>query len=539
MSTISGPKIARDSLIVNLDAANFKSSFDKTVTNILNPFTTSYARYNNPGFSGTITNTGKRFKGAPVFEATFIAQNASMIPRLQSGEGFGLLHNIITLQANTPYMSSIYFRTDYPLTSGFNNTYSNISGWGDLGTSTTRYEEDGWTRMYTRYFNSTIINGTAYSVIGTSNDLTLNVNTTVQTDILITCTFNSNGTLSCVGPLNTASYTLRQAGEMVGVYSMSPTISSTTVPGMSTGGSPIINHGLNTSTWTKLTTTNNVLRSSFPISYFFSIRVPSTSGINRAIVFRPTPSTFNTGLGDSKYWKITFNTANLQVGEVIRTYWAAPMLEQTNRPFPSRYVIGSKSTSRSNNADWADTSGKNNHASLVNSLTYNFLDGGSFLFDGVDDSSTLNFSRNATSSYEVFASATTIPASGIMLFNTGASGVGPTLYFNSGKITWNIWDGNANPFGDIPSNALDGKIHHYVVVCESGVNCRLFYDGALLGTAIYRNPAANTLLTIGASVQGGLYFWPGRIAKFRVYNKALTATEIKQNFEAHRKKYRI
>jgi hypothetical protein len=539
MSIISGANVIKDSLVLGLDATNYNSSVPNNIVNIINPSTVGISRYNNPGFSGTVRLTGETFRGAPVYELTFSPQDSSFIPRLGSGEGFGALHSMGTiLLAGVPYMSSIYFRTDYPLTGGFNNTYSNISGWGNSGTTLTRYQEGQWTRLYTRYLNGTTINGTTYSVRGTSSNLSFNVNTSAQTDILITCTFNSNGTFSCVGPLNSPSYTLVQANEMVGIYDVAPTIVSSTVTGLSTGSSAIIQHGLNTSTWTKLSTANNILRSNFPLNYFFLIRVPTTSGINQSIVFRPNISSFNTGLGDSKYWKITFNTSNLQVNDVIRTYWAAPMLEQTDRIFPPPYTIGTRVARFSGSIGWADLSGNSNHASLFNLPTYNFDNFGSYSFDGIDDIATVTLTKTASSSYEFFASLGNITG-GRMLFNAGPNGVGPNLYFNSNQIMWNTWDGNSNFFGNMPANATDGRIHHYVVVCESGVNCRLFYDGNLLGTATYRNPAATNTLAIGGSALGGSFLWLGRIAKVRVYNKVLSANEVKQNFEASRRKYGI
>jgi hypothetical protein len=539
MSIISGANVIKDSLVLGLDATNYNSYVPNNIVNIINPSTVGISRYNNPGFSGTVRLTGETFRGAPVYELTFSPQDSSFISRLGSTEGFGAFHGMGTsLTAGIPYMASIYFKTNYPLTSGFNNTYSNISGWGNLGTTLTRYQEGEWTRMYTRYLNSTSINGINYSIINTNTNLSFNVNTSAQTDVLITCTFNSNGTFSCVGPLNSPSYAFNRSDTLVGIYAMSPTIISSTVVGLATGTSAIIQHGLNTDTWTKLSIANNILRSNFPLNYFFLVRVPSTSGVNQSIVFRPTPSTFHSALSDNKFWKITFNTSNLQVNDVIRTYWAAPMLEQTDRIFPPPYTIGTRVARFSGSIGWADLSGNNNHASLFNLPTYNFDNFGSYSFDGIDDIATVTLTKTASSSYEFFASLGNITG-GRMLFNAGPNGVGPNLYFNSNQIMWNTWDGNSNFFGNMPANATDGRIHHYVVVCESGVNCRLFYDGNLLGTATYRNPAATNTLTIGGSVLGGAYFWLGRIAKVRVYNKVLSVNEVKQNFEASRRKYGI
>jgi hypothetical protein len=128
MAATSGPKATRDELILNLDFSNKKSSFSQQVVNLINPLTVNYTRYNNPGFSGAVTRTGEFFKRAPIHELTFIPQNSSMIPRLGSSEGFGFYHGMPILMANTRYLASVYMKSDYPLTTGFSNAYSNIPG---------------------------------------------------------------------------------------------------------------------------------------------------------------------------------------------------------------------------------------------------------------------------------------------------------------------------------------------------------------------------------------------------------------------------
>jgi hypothetical protein len=131
MAVFGGPKIEREGMVTKFDVSNDKSFRGQPTTNFV-PMN-SASRYNNPGFSGTVVNTGQTFKGAPIWEVTFVAQDSTFIPRLGSTEGFGFFHSMGTnLLVNTPYMASIYFKTDFPLQNsgsrGFNNTYSNIPG---------------------------------------------------------------------------------------------------------------------------------------------------------------------------------------------------------------------------------------------------------------------------------------------------------------------------------------------------------------------------------------------------------------------------
>jgi hypothetical protein len=124
-----------------------------------------------------------------------------------------------------------------------------------------------------------------------------------------------------------------------------------------------------------------------------------------------------------------------------------------------------------------------------------------------------------------------------MLFNAGPNGIGPDLYFNSGIISWNTWDGAANPFATTPASVTDGNYHYYVVVNDASSNTKLYYDGVLLGTATYRSAAANTNLTIGGTTN--TYMWNGNISNFSVYNRALSAAEVSQNYNSLRSRFSI
>jgi hypothetical protein len=146
-----------------------------------------------------------------------------------------------------------------------------------------------------------------------------------------------------------------------------------------------------------------------------------------------------------------------------------------------------------------------------------------YSFDG-NDSIVANFASSATATYSVWA---TWDGSGNdMLFNTGANGSGPDLFFVPGacghNISWNTWDSCDNKFKEgIPSELSDGSFHHYALVNDFSANlATLFVDGDLFGTAAYRSPG--NIFTIGSEGAGGGSFgWSGKIDDIRVYDTAL------------------
>ena len=185
---------------------------------------------------------------------------------------------------------------------------------------------------------------------------------------------------------------------------------------------------------------------------------------------------------------------------------------------------------------WTDMSGKENHGTLTNGPTFSSDDMGSIVFDGSNDYVNASpTTKPASCTFSCWAKSTNVSTR--MLFNAGGNGSGPDLFFQTGIISWNTWDANNNPFGDVPSSATDGKYHNYVLVNDSSSNAKLYYDTELLGTATYRSAAGGTSMYIGGTTS--TYQWSGSISSFMIYDKLLTESEIKQNYNAYKGRFNI
>ena len=366
MACYSGPEISNNSLIFQYDDKNTtKSWIGRPTSNLINPITSGISRYNNPGFSGAAVNTGKTYKGCPIWELTFIAQNSTFISRLSSTEGFGAINYLPSLQANTRYLASIYVKTDFPLqnsaSNGFVNTYANIAGWGQNSTTSSRYEDDGWTRLYTQYYNNT--NGYAARTNYPTYSFTVNTTATQTIDLMYTIPANGAG----IGDFNT----------LYAFVSASPSIANN---GGLTGLS-IVNHGLDTTNFTKLSWPSSIkLKTDLPFNYYVRVSVPSTGGVNKTISLYANLGSYHTAVTDSKFWKITFDTTNLAVGQVIKTYWCCPMIEQHDTAYPSIFTIDNRPATQA----IKDLTG--NTTLTASNLTYDI--NGEFGFDGVSSKLT-------------------------------------------------------------------------------------------------------------------------------------------------------
>ena len=199
--------------------------------------------------------------------------------------------------------------------------------------------------------------------------------------------------------------------------------------------------------------------------------------------------------------------------------------------------------SRSATNGWVDRSGNSNHGTLVNMIgtgashyrvgqvimpvANSYLD-----FDGSDDyvSTSFGSGRDVYSNPISFVAwvKASVGTNNKMWLDHGSNGTNQRLY--SALITAD----NPSAFGiqgsawSLPSSADSSKWYHQAIVMDSGT-ARAYYDGIAAGTKSY------TSYTLpGNTIVGGrsTYYWNGQIACFAVYDKALTAAEVLQNYNA-------
>ena len=194
---------------------------------------------------------------------------------------------------------------------------------------------------------------------------------------------------------------------------------------------------------------------------------------------------------------------------------------------------------------WADLIGNGNNGELVNGPTYSSANGGSIVFDGVDDvvNSTTSIIDRADGQ-EITVSCWIKPSR-----TSGQYSVFCTNRSNDASIyNWifyqHITDGAIAFHGDAQNKSsyvptINVWINVTNTVTASGVST-LYVNGVSTYTVTgytYGNGTPSRL-GIGAD-PGGQEPFQGNIANTQIYNRALTATEIQQNFNALRSRFSI
>ena len=222
---------------------------------------------------------------------------------------------------------------------------------------------------------------------------------------------------------------------------------------------------------------------------------------------------------------------------------------------------------------WTDLSTNGNTGTLVNGVGYSASNGGSLVFDGVDDysshpySSLLDLGTQFTiSSFIKFNNLSII--SHIFTAPNIVSGVfteGYMFYYNTGTIygmntntlrlqfgqnnwAWNLYASNGISITD--------NTWHFVSVTASNLNTNnptitFYIDGNSI-TGTFWNASSKAAIRYSSNINsprvastffpsapsyGGPYYLNGNIAQVSIYNRALTATEIAQNYNALKSRF--
>lgn len=198
---------------------------------------------------------------------------------------------------------------------------------------------------------------------------------------------------------------------------------------------------------------------------------------------------------------------------------------------------------------WVDLSGKGNNGTLRNSPTYSSNNLGKFVLDGVNDDiscgngSSINFGTGSFSVsiwFRRFSSATT----NLRLLSKAASddtassaSAGFSFYGNNSGISFSVNPTAARTAITAATYSLNEWVN-VVGLVERGVSMRTYKNASLVAstTAPSGSVSGTTSLFLGSNLGTGLY-WTGEISNVLMYNRALTVSEITQNYNAHKSRF--
>lgn len=197
---------------------------------------------------------------------------------------------------------------------------------------------------------------------------------------------------------------------------------------------------------------------------------------------------------------------------------------------------------------WNDLSNNGNNATLVNGVTYNIANKGNMVFNG-----TSNYASVPTA--PSLSTLTSFTFSMILKFN---SILGFQAFLHNKNGVWNgstgfyyewrpatksfmlIGSGGSNTIDSATISNITASTIQQIDVVVSGTTVSHYYNGALLNSGNMASQiVANTNDLYLYAFYNNASFVNANIYTSMLYNRALTAIEILQNFNALRGRYGI
>jgi hypothetical protein len=203
---------------------------------------------------------------------------------------------------------------------------------------------------------------------------------------------------------------------------------------------------------------------------------------------------------------------------------------------------------------WTDLSGLSNNGTLVNTPTYDAS--GYFIFDhaqfenvNFSSSSSLQFLNRLPYTLEAWIYPTRNPGANNWtgIFDREDTSIGSRDGYNifflgsAGTDTFFATERFVAGSAVAPSVTLNQSVSvnnwSHIVATYDGTTLSLYRNGSLVGTpATSTGNITNTSKTLTIGLRGGQYFG-GRISSAKIYNRALTPSEIQQNFNALKSRF--
>lgn len=206
---------------------------------------------------------------------------------------------------------------------------------------------------------------------------------------------------------------------------------------------------------------------------------------------------------------------------------------------------GDRNSYVSGSTTWFDLSGNNNSGSLINGPTFSSVNGGSIVFDGVDDycqTVTNSITNNSSFSLSCWFSIGTLNGIFRPIIDGGSLNSGTLGYCLAINNSNRIYVASNAGYVEISNSISTNTWYNIVGTAQFGTPYLLnVYINGVLGTP-NTSATTNTLtnnasfIRLGQSINGTNRL-PGSVGVAQIYNRALSAQEIQQNYNAQKSRF--
>ena len=192
---------------------------------------------------------------------------------------------------------------------------------------------------------------------------------------------------------------------------------------------------------------------------------------------------------------------------------------------------------------WTDLSKNKNNGTLTNGPTFDSANGGSIVFDGTNDYVSITRNSSITPNYISVCGWIKINSKSshqfLLALPRSVNGGASYMMYYSLSLDGFVAYARTNSTGTIQTTSTfspDTGRWYFLSMTSNGSNLILFIDGefeASLSFSSVLEYSGSTVLRIGSyDNQGTPTYTNGNIPNVSIYNRALSAQEIRQNYKA-------
>jgi hypothetical protein len=202
----------------------------------------------------------------------------------------------------------------------------------------------------------------------------------------------------------------------------------------------------------------------------------------------------------------------------------------------------------SGSTTWTDISRNNNSGSLINGPAFNSANGGVISFDGTNDyvsvTNSANYNPSTALTVELWYNSTTTP-SGLFYTYCLLSSQQSVAPFNgidirgSSATTLNFAIAISSAETFVSLGTITANQWTCVAVTYNGSALNGYRNGVLVQSTSKSGTidSTNKDLWIGNNPSFSPRYYSGQMSALKIYNRALSATEVLQNYNVEKKKF--
>jgi hypothetical protein len=202
----------------------------------------------------------------------------------------------------------------------------------------------------------------------------------------------------------------------------------------------------------------------------------------------------------------------------------------------------------SGSTTWFDLSRNGNTGSLINGPTYSSSNNGYINFDGTDDYSTCTLDNQLSSNFtfacfaKLNSFSTDLNPKALMVSQVSSyNNYWAFLGTYNSRWHWALYNGTQNPFSFVDSMNPNTTSWFYVAGVRNTITDTLdLYINGMLHSSTNDTTTSTPVYSafnVGAQTSQTLRRSNCQISVAKVYNRALSATEIRQNYNATKGRY--